>query len=46
MNKAPYVKPALKVLGEVRTLTLGMNGSFADNGSMQMGSGMMDGNDD
>ena len=30
MTKAPYVKPILKSLGEVRTLTLGNTGSFID----------------
>ena len=31
MNKAPYAKPALRSHGEVRSLTLGNNGSLNDN---------------
>lgn len=41
MNKAPYVKPTLKSLGEVRSLTLGAGASFTDGQSMNVNDGNM-----
>ena len=44
MNKAPYVKPGLKALGEVRSLTLGAGASGTDGQSNNVNVGNMGNN--